>query len=48
MSDDEFRVGAKVSARCKGSQQYYPGKIKRDNGIGTAMNAVTLTDLFRR
>lgn len=28
----QFRKGDKVSAKCKGSRSYYPGKIKADNG----------------
>jgi hypothetical protein len=31
-NEDEFSIGAKVSAKCKGSRAYYTGKIKSDNG----------------
>ena len=33
--DDSLRVGRKVEAKCKGSRQYYSGKIAADNGDGT-------------
>ena len=33
--DSILKVGTKVSAKCKGSSRFYPGKIRVDNNDGT-------------
>ena len=32
---DQLVTGMKVTAKCKGSTRFYPGKVKTDNGDGT-------------